>query len=131
MLNVHGSLLPRWRGASPIVYAIANGDSETGVTIMRIKPHKFDTGDILLQEKVTIDQTMEMPVLYKKLGQLGAECLVKSLKNVDKYVATSRPQPENGVTYGKTATFILLVEKKKLLQHQKSVQNFHKFSGNH
>lgn len=101
MLNVHGSLLPRWRGASPIVYAIANGDRETGVTIMRIKPHKFDTGDILMQEKVSIEQNVEMPVLYEKLGQLGAECLVKTLKNVDEYVATSRPQPDIGVTYGK------------------------------
>lgn len=46
MINVHASLLPRWRGAAPIVYAIMNGDKETGVSIMRIEPKRFDVGDV-------------------------------------------------------------------------------------
>ncbi|KAJ8935887.1 hypothetical protein NQ314_012603 [Rhamnusium bicolor] len=51
MLNVHASLLPRWRGAAPIIYALANGDKETGITIMKIKPKHFDIGEVLLQSK--------------------------------------------------------------------------------
>lgn len=46
MINVHASLLPRWRGAAPIIYAIMNGDKETGVSIMRIEPKRFDIGDV-------------------------------------------------------------------------------------
>lgn len=46
MINVHASLLPRWRGAAPIIYAIMNGDKETGVSIMRIEPKRFDVGDV-------------------------------------------------------------------------------------
>lgn len=46
MINVHASLLPRWRGAAPIIYAIANGDKTTGVTIMKIKPNVFDIGEV-------------------------------------------------------------------------------------
>lgn len=54
MLNVHASLLPKYRGASPIIYAIKNGDSETGVTILPIKPHKFDIGEIIIQKSLNI-----------------------------------------------------------------------------
>lgn len=46
MINVHASLLPRWRGAAPIIYSIMNGDQETGVSIMRIEPKRFDVGDV-------------------------------------------------------------------------------------
>lgn len=49
MINVHASLLPKWRGAAPIIYAIINGDKETGITIMRIEPKRFDVGDVSRQ----------------------------------------------------------------------------------
>ncbi|CAG9769280.1 unnamed protein product [Ceutorhynchus assimilis] len=99
MLNVHGSLLPRWRGASPIVYALANGDKETGVTIMRIRPNKFDVGEILYQEKIAISHDIEMPELHEQLGKLGAKCLIDTLWNIDERLANSVPQPSEGVTY--------------------------------
>ena len=47
MINVHASLLPRWRGAAPIIYALLNGDNKTGVTIMKIRPHHFDIGEVI------------------------------------------------------------------------------------
>lgn len=101
MLNVHASLLPRWRGAAPIIYALANGDTETGVTVMQIKPKKFDIGEILMQRKVSISDNMTMPELHNTLGQLGAKCLVETIKNLEDYLLNCKPQSSKGVTYGK------------------------------
>lgn len=105
MLNVHASLLPRWRGASPIVYALANGDKETGVTIMTIKPKKFDVGEILHQEKIAIPPEMEMPELHAKLGNLGANCLIETVKNLNERLTHCKPQTKEGATYGNEYLF--------------------------
>ncbi|KAL1500935.1 hypothetical protein ABEB36_006351 [Hypothenemus hampei] len=104
MLNVHGSLLPRWRGASPITYALANGDTETGVTIMTIHPKRFDIGDIVWQEKVTIGSDDTYVELHKRLGCLGAQCLVKTLKNLKESLKNCRPQPTEGITHAPKLT---------------------------
>ncbi|XP_066139327.1 methionyl-tRNA formyltransferase, mitochondrial [Euwallacea fornicatus] len=104
MLNVHGSLLPRWRGASPIVYALLHGDKETGITIMNIRPKKFDVGEIVYQQKIEISRHIEMPELYEKLALLGGKCLVNTLHNFDRYLSNSKPQPSEGVTYAPKLT---------------------------
>lgn len=85
MLNVHASLLPKYRGASPIVYAIRNGETETGVSIMRIKPKKFDVGEILAVQKVPIDEDMMMPELHDKLSLVGADLLIECVKDLKSY----------------------------------------------
>lgn len=84
-----------------MIYALANGDPETGITIMKIKPNKFDIGDILLQEKVSINENMEMPELHKLLGELGAKSLVKTLADLPNYINHSKPQLIDNATYGK------------------------------
>ncbi|XP_023029566.2 methionyl-tRNA formyltransferase, mitochondrial [Leptinotarsa decemlineata] len=98
ILNVHASLLPRWRGAAPIIYTLAKGDSETGITIMRIKPNKFDVGEIVAQERVPVPKNVFMPELRQRLGQLGAECLVKTLRNLPESLENARPQSNEKVT---------------------------------
>ncbi|XP_073820420.1 methionyl-tRNA formyltransferase, mitochondrial [Musca autumnalis] len=75
MINLHASLLPRWRGAAPIIYAIMNGDQETGVSIMRIEPKRFDVGDVFAQQKVKIEPGVFMPELHKELSEKGADLL--------------------------------------------------------
>ncbi|PSN58275.1 hypothetical protein C0J52_00118 [Blattella germanica] len=99
MLNVHASLLPRWRGAAPIIYAILNGDTETGVTIMEVKPHKFDIGDIVCQERCPIYPTDTGPVLKSRLAEIGANLLFNALEQLPDCLERSIPQPDAGITY--------------------------------
>jgi len=77
-VNVHASLLPRWRGAAPIQWALAEGDRETGVTIMRVDAG-LDTGDILLQRALAIDPADTSETLHDRLAALGAAALVDAL----------------------------------------------------
>ncbi|XP_055524586.1 methionyl-tRNA formyltransferase, mitochondrial [Wyeomyia smithii] len=99
MLNVHASLLPKLRGAAPIVHAIRNGDRQTGVTIMKIKPKHFDVGEILKQEKVAIPSNILMPELHSQLAQLGAETLVECVGNLDYYYNNLKLQDDSAATY--------------------------------
>ncbi|EEZ98405.2 methionyl-tRNA formyltransferase, mitochondrial isoform X2 [Tribolium castaneum] len=99
MLNVHASILPRWRGAAPIIYALANGDTETGVTIMTISPEKFDIGKIVLQESVPIHPEMTQSKLFATLGKLGAAQLIKTLADLSSNLNNAKPQPTEGITY--------------------------------
>lgn len=100
MLNVHASLLPRWRGAAPIIYAIAHGDKKTGITIMKLKPHKFDIGEIVDQASLDISDNMRMSELYHKLADLGACTLVNVLKQLQEKLEKATKQPEDGITLG-------------------------------
>lgn len=95
-LNIHASLLPRWRGAAPIHRAIEAGDAETGVTIMQMDVG-LDTGDMLLtvREPIRADDTTAS--LHDRLAALGAQAMVDALAQLDQLTAT--PQPEQGVTY--------------------------------
>ena len=95
-LNIHGSLLPRWRGAAPIHRAIEAGDSHTGVTIMQMDAG-LDTGAMLLQESVAIDPQVTTATLHDRLAALGARLVVQALADPAAWVAT--PQPDQGVTY--------------------------------
>ena len=81
-INVHGSLLPFWRGAAPINHAIFNKDPYTGVTIIKMS-EELDAGPILRQEKVMLDQTETFGSLHRVLSELGAKNLLKTLYNID------------------------------------------------
>ncbi|MBP9933408.1 MAG: methionyl-tRNA formyltransferase, partial [Chitinophagaceae bacterium] len=80
-INVHASLLPQYRGAAPINWAIINGESETGVTTFKLK-HAIDTGNILLQTKVAIQPEETAGTLHDKLMVAGAELLVKTIESL-------------------------------------------------
>lgn len=97
-INLHPSLLPRWRGPSPIQTAIIEGDEETGVTIMKIT-EKMDAGDILLQKKIPIDPDETAGELSKKLSIEGAELLLESIKLIESGRAVFTPQDESKATY--------------------------------
>lgn len=98
ILNIHTSLLPRWRGAAPIQRAILAGDKETGVTIMKMD-EGLDTGDILLTKKVPIENSTTTPDLLNTLAHLGAEALLSALPSYLSGELHPIPQPEEGITY--------------------------------
>jgi methionyl-tRNA formyltransferase len=97
-INIHGSLLPRWRGAAPIHRAIEAGDLDTGVTIMEME-EGLDTGPMLLAERVTIGAFDTTGALHDRLAKLGAELIVAALRLREQGKLTPVPQPEVGVTY--------------------------------
>ena len=80
-INVHASLLPHYRGAAPINWALINGEKETGITTFKLQ-HEIDTGNILLQEKVTITETENAGTLHDKLKAVGAKLIVATLKGL-------------------------------------------------
>ncbi len=98
--NVHFSLLPRWRGAAPVNWAVLSGDVETGVTIMKMD-EGLDTGDILLQEKVPIDNNETSIDVFEKLIPLGVELLFKSLEMIEKGNVNFTKQDEKYATYAR------------------------------
>ncbi|MCA3282504.1 MAG: methionyl-tRNA formyltransferase [Roseomonas sp.] len=93
-LNIHASLLPRWRGAGPIQAAILAGDAATGITIMRME-EGLDTGPMLLMEAVPISPTTTTPDLHDALAAMGARLILRALDENP----PATPQPEAGVTY--------------------------------
>jgi methionyl-tRNA formyltransferase len=95
-LNIHASLLPRWRGAAPIHRAIMAGDTHTGICIMQMEAG-LDTGPVLLREAMTINDDDTMPTLHDRLASLGARMSVAALAQLDTLVAT--PQSADGITY--------------------------------
>ena len=97
-LNIHASLLPRWRGAAPIHRAIEAGDAETGVTIMQMDAG-LDTGDMLLVEKTPIAPTDTTAVLHDRLADLGGRMIVEALELAACGGLQPVPQPAEGVTY--------------------------------
>ncbi|GAB2487061.1 methionyl-tRNA formyltransferase [Comamonas humi] len=97
-LNIHASLLPRWRGAAPIHRAIEAGDVETGVTIMQMDAG-LDTGDMLLVEKLAIAAHDTTASLHDRLAELGGRMIVEALEIAACGGLTRTPQPEQGVTY--------------------------------
>ncbi len=99
-LNVHASLLPRWRGAAPIQRAILAGDSETGVTIMQMD-EGLDTGPMLLSERVPITSETTASSLHDALSELGARLIVPALEGRAAGTLVAVPQPAEGVTYAR------------------------------
>lgn len=97
-VNVHGSLLPRWRGAAPIQAAILAGDAETGITIMKMDAG-IDTGDILAMRAIPIVPDDTGGSLFEKMAQLGADLLMETLPRYLSGELTPQPQPADGATY--------------------------------
>ena len=96
-INVHSSLLPKYRGAAPIHWSILNGDKETGVTIMHMAL-ALDAGDIISQVKTPIDPDETVEMLHDRLARLGADLLVETVQNIADGTATRTPQDESQVT---------------------------------
>jgi methionyl-tRNA formyltransferase len=97
-VNVHASLLPRWRGAAPIQRAILSGDSASGVSIMRMEAG-LDTGPVYLERRVTIGAETTASGLEAELARLGAEALLEALDGISAGTLIPRPQSVEGVTY--------------------------------
>ena len=97
-LNIHASLLPRWRGAAPIQRAILAGDEYTGVTLMQMDVG-LDTGPMLLQRRVAIGADVDSAALHATLAQVGAEALLETLDGLEAGTLAAQPQPSSGVTY--------------------------------
>jgi methionyl-tRNA formyltransferase len=95
--NLHGSLLPRWRGAAPIQRAVMAGDAETGVMVMHMD-EGLDTGPVLLAEKVAVARKTTGE-LHDELAMLGASLTARALSALERGTVVERAQPENGVTY--------------------------------
>ena len=97
-INIHGSLLPRWRGAAPIHRAILAGDAETGVTTMRMD-EGLDTGPMLLAERTPISSADTAETVHDRLAELGARLIVSTLDGLIRGSIEAVPQPEDGVSY--------------------------------
>lgn len=97
-INVHGSLLPRWRGAAPIQRAIAMGDTQTGNTIMQMEA-SLDSGPMLLKESLAIGERETGGQLHDRLAEQGARLLSTVLSDLDSYRDQAQVQPDDGVTY--------------------------------
>lgn len=99
-LNIHASLLPRWRGAAPIQRALLAGDRETGITIMRMDAG-LDTGPMLSQSRVTIAADDDAQTLHDRLAALGARMIVAALADAAAGRLQAMPQPHEGATYAR------------------------------
>ncbi|HAT85371.1 methionyl-tRNA formyltransferase [Cohaesibacter gelatinilyticus] len=99
-LNLHGSLLPRWRGAAPIQRAIMEGDAETGVEVMRMG-EGLDTGPVCMIERITISENMTAGDLHDRMMVLGADLMVRSLAALSRGALAEQEQDEEGVLYAK------------------------------
>jgi methionyl-tRNA formyltransferase len=97
-LNLHASLLPRWRGAAPIQRAIMAGDKETGVMVMKME-EGLDTGPVGMAERVTITPDMTANDLHDRLSMIGADLMVRALAALSRESLQFTPQAEEGVTY--------------------------------
>lgn len=96
-MNLHGSLLPKYRGAAPINWAIINGEKETGLTTFLLK-HEIDTGDLLFQERIPIDENETAGELHDRMMEIGADLVLKSVQALENNTAAPFPQEETEVT---------------------------------
>lgn len=99
IINIHASLLPRWRGGTPIIHSMINGDTVTGISIMQIKPEKFDIGGIIMQKPIEIGPTELMPELRDRLAKLGADCLIDTLKTLPECLKSMKEQSNENVSF--------------------------------
>ena len=102
-VNIHASLLPRWRGAAPIQRAIEAGDSETGVCLMQMDVG-LDTGAVFSTSRTALEETDTYHSLHDRLAQLGAELLTRDIKAIASGALQAHPQPDAGVCYAKKIT---------------------------
>ncbi|KAM6981385.1 methionyl-tRNA formyltransferase, mitochondrial [Aplochiton taeniatus] len=98
VLNVHPSLLPRWRGPAPVFHTILHGDTVTGVTVMQIRPKRFDVGPILHQEMHQVPENCTADQLGERLASIGARLLLDTLKTLPERITNQRAQNQTGTT---------------------------------
>ena len=99
-INIHASLLPKWRGAAPIQRAIMNLDEETGISIMKIVP-KLDAGPIMMRSKIRISKDINYENLSKKLSALGADLIIEALNLIENKKDNFENQDDKNATYAK------------------------------
>ena len=99
-INIHASLLPRWRGPAPIQRALLAGDAQTGISIMRMEA-ALDTGPVYLAQALPISERDTAQTLHDKLADLGAQCIVQALPEIAAGTLRPTPQPDVGVTYAR------------------------------
>ena len=102
-INVHASLLPKWRGAAPIQRSIMNLDKETGISIMKIV-EKLDAGPVMHQDKISLNENIDTLILSKLLSQLGAKSLINAIEKIEKNEANFIEQNHDEATYAKKIT---------------------------
>ncbi|WIF94583.1 methionyl-tRNA formyltransferase [Caminicella sporogenes] len=118
-INVHASLLPKYRGAAPINWVIINGEKKTGITTMYMN-EGLDTGDMILKEEVEIDENMTAGELHDKLASLGAKVLIKTLNLIEKDKAPRIPQNDSESSYAS-----MLDKKIGLIDWEKTAYQIH------
>ncbi len=118
-LNVHASLLPRWRGAAPIHRALLAGDEKTGICIMQMEKG-LDTGPVWKEGDFSLNNTLNVQEVEDNLATMGADLMIKTLSELERGTISSTPQPEEGVTYAhkikKEEAFLDIDEDGPLLQ---------------
>ena len=102
-INVHGSLLPKYRGAAPIQWAVLNGDAVTGVSTMYLD-REMDTGDVIYAEQTPVGEFETAGELFDRLAVMGADLLVRTLRDIDAGVAPRTPQDHSAATYTRPLT---------------------------
>lgn len=117
VINVHGSILPKYRGSSPIQHAILNGESETGVTIMKTA-REVDSGDIILIKTTPISDSDGTVALFDRLAVLGAEALIEAIDKIENNTATQTPQEHDKATFCK-----MLTKQDAVIDWTKSAEN--------
>jgi methionyl-tRNA formyltransferase len=119
-VNVHGSLLPKYRGAAPIQWSVLNGDDETGITTM-LMGEGLDTGDILLQRSTPIGENETAAELFDRLAEIGADLLIETLEKLEKGEITPVKQDEGLATYAS-----ILTKDMCMIDFNKPVKEVHK-----
>ena len=123
-INVHGSLLPQYRGAAPINWAIINGETETGVTTFKLQ-HAIDTGNILMQEIIPIDPQDTAGTLHDKMKEIGAGLLVKTLQNIERGNLTEISQQAGTLEAGLLKHAPKIYTETCLINWDNSVESIH------
>ncbi len=118
-INIHPSMLPKWRGAAPLQHTILNGDRETEVCIMQMD-EGMDTGNIILNRHMYLDQKITLQELHDITSNMGADLILETLELIKADKATSTPQRSEGVTHARKLT----KEDEKMNWHQTAFQNY-------
>jgi methionyl-tRNA formyltransferase len=124
-INLHGSLLPKYRGAAPIQWAVANGETETGVTTMRLDAG-LDTGDVLLERRLPVGPDTTAAELYPQLAAMGAELMIETLDGLEQGTITPKPQDDSRATL---APILTREDGRMDLEHRTARQAYNRWRG--
>ena len=124
-INVHGSLLPKYRGAAPIQWAVANGETKTGVTTMLLDAG-LDTGNTLLFHRIPIGSDTTSPQLYEQLSQIGANLIIQTLSGVENGAILPRPQDDAAATL---APILTREDGRLALAHRSALETYNRWRG--